>query len=94
MVKPVMPRQKPQIWLCRSCVGFLSRREAEALAAAHDVPARTAERVHCNAIGAFVSDTTSEGRAMIDDLTFDAYAAGLRQAGYEVVLFSACCTSN
>ena len=72
----------------------MSRQEAEALAATGETPACDAECSHCKKVGAFVSDMSIEGGAIVDDLTFDAYAGRLRHAGYDVLLYSTQCNQG
>lgn len=45
----------------------------------------------CGAIGQFASESSAEWAEFANDLVFEAYAASLQKAGYEVKLYSAEC---
>jgi len=70
----------------------MPRVEAEALASSQlEPPADGAACSRCGAVRGLFSHTSPEGSDFINNLTFRVYAAGLREAGYEIVLYSAQC---
>jgi len=72
----------------------MPRVEAEALTSQHMAPADGGSCSHCGAADAIYSHTSPEGADLINDLTFEAYAAGLLEAGYEIILYSTQCNQG
>jgi len=91
----LMPQPRAKKWICRECGRFMPRSEAEALASSQlEPPADGASCSRCGAVRGLFSHTSPEGSDFINNLTFSAYAAGLREAGYEIVLYSAQCNQG
>ena len=89
-----MPQLYAKKWICRRCGRFMPRAEAEALVSRHEAPADGAACSLCGAPDALFARTSPEGADFISDMTFDAYTTGLREAGYEIVLYSAQCNKG
>jgi|SRR5271157_4447386 len=86
-------RDHSTAWLCTACRNILPKAEAEARTLRASEPSELGEWLcpQCSAIGQFVSDLSPEWADMANDLVFEAYAASLQKAGYEVILYSAEC---
>jgi hypothetical protein len=71
----------------------MPRAEAEVLATTDGMRAATAQWKcsSCRAIGHFAPDSSDEFWEFANDLVFDAYAAHLQKAGYEVEMYSQEC---
>jgi hypothetical protein len=73
----------------------MPRAEAEALAVGgKDAATARCRCSSCGAIGQFASDSSEEWRDFANDLVFDAYAAHLQKAGYEVRAYSHECDNG
>lgn len=69
-------------WICVSCRRFRPRLDTEG----HDGQNLRPETLRCpacGAIGPFVPEGSPAGAAIANDLTIEAYAARLREAGYD-----------
>lgn len=70
----------------------MPRTDAEQLALdRHQLTARSLKCPSCAAIGQFVPDSSPDFAEFANDLVFEAYAATLQEAGYEVLAYSAQC---
>ena len=71
----------------------MPRAEAEVLATTDGMRAATAQWKcsACGASGHFAPDSSDEFAEFANDLVFDAYAAHLQKAGYEVEMYSQEC---
>jgi hypothetical protein len=85
-----MEIEEKGLWICTNCWKILPRAEAE-----HLVLDRSQLTVQgltcssCNAFGQFVPDSSPEFAEFANDLLFEAFAARLQEAGYEVLMYSA-----
>jgi len=80
-------------WICTKCWTIMPRAVVEVLAAADGNDPGIAHWIcsSCSAIGHFASDSSDEWGQFANDLVFDAYAAHLQNAGYEVDVYSQEC---
>jgi hypothetical protein len=85
--------EQPRPWLCRKCGRILPRTEADKLLLDQCTPSKTEEWKcsWCGTAGQFASDSSPEWAEFANDLVFEAFGATLRQAGYEVLEYSAQC---
>ncbi len=82
----------PGLWICTSCWKIMPRAEAEHLEL--DQSHLTVQDLRCsscNAVGKFVPESSPEFAEFANDLLFEAFAASLQTAGYEVLMYSAEC---
>jgi hypothetical protein len=84
---------KPTLWLCTKCWRIMPRADAEKLSLAQGASSGTADWncSSCGAIGQFASDSSPQFAEFANDLVFEALAASIREAGYEVLAYSAQC---
>ena len=71
----------------------MPRADAEKLSLAHGAPSGTPDWKcsSCGAIGQFASDSSPVFAEFANDLVFEALAANIREAGYDVLAYSTQC---
>jgi hypothetical protein len=71
----------------------MPRADAEKLSLAQGASSGTADWKcsSCGAIGQFASDSSPQFAELANDLLFEALAASIQEAGYEVLAYSAQC---
>jgi len=87
-----MEIEPQKFWICTRCWKIMPRAEAEHLEL--DQSHLTVQDLRCsscNAVGQFVPSSSPEFEEFANDLLFEAFAASLQRAGYEVLMYSAEC---